>query len=128
MLDVTDIASHIKRDQRIVAAYLLGSAVADRLRPDSDLDIAVLPARGTPWSATDTLELATSLSVVVGRTVDVGVLSSRNLIYASQALLTGERFFCRDMFVADLTAAALLGLAVQFRFERKEIVDVYAAG
>jgi len=126
-LDLTAIAQRIDRDERIVAAYLLGSAVAGRMRADSDLDIAILPAMGTPWSATDTVDLASNLSLMAGRTVDLGVLSSQNLIYASQVFLTGERFFCRDAFAADLAAATLLGLAAQFRFERKEIVDVYAA-
>ena len=122
-----DGLGQIDCDKRIVAAYLLGSAVAGRLRADSDHDIAILPVMGTPWSAADTVDLASSLSVIAGRTVDLGVLSSQNLIYASQAFLTGERFFCRDDFAADLAAATLLGLAAQFRFERKEIVDVYAA-
>jgi predicted nucleotidyltransferase len=127
MLDLTSIARQLDRDQRIQAAYLLGSAVSGRLRTDSDLDIAILPAAGTPWSARDTVELATDLSLIARRNVDLGVLSSQNLVYAAQALLTGERFFCRDEFQTDLAAATLLGLNAGFRFERKEIVDAYAA-
>ena len=127
MLDLTDITRHIERDQRIIAAYVLGSAVADRMRADSDVDIAILPAATTLWLARDTVDLAAGLSLIAGRTVDVGVLSNRNVIYASQAFLTGERFFCRDVFTTELTAATLLSLAAQLRFERKEIVDGYAA-
>lgn len=125
--DLSAIAQRIDRDGRVLAAYLLGSAVSGRLRADSDLDIAILPAPGTPWSARDTVELAADLSPIAGRSVDLGVLSSQNLIYAAQALLTGERLFCRDEFQTDLAAATLLGLTAGFRFERKEIVDGYIA-
>lgn len=129
MLDLSPIEQEIARDRRILSAYLLGSAVSGRMRPDSDLDIAVLPvATAGLLGQVDIAELSTNLSLAAGRTVDVGILSSRNLIYASEAILKGERFFCRDTFQADLAAATLLGLAIQFRFERREIVDAYTAG
>ena len=128
MLDLSSIEQEIDRDRRILSAYLLGSAVSGRMRPDSDLDIAVLPvATAGLLSQVDIAELSATLSLAAGRTVDVGVLSSRNLIYASEAILKGERFFCRDVFKADLAAVTLLGLAVRFEFERREIVDAYTA-
>ena len=128
MLDLSPIEPEIERDRRILSAYVLGSAVSGRMRPDSDLDIAVLPvATAGPLSQVDIAELSATLSLAAGRAVDVGVLSSRNLIYASEAILKGERFFCRDRFQADLAAATLLGLAAQFRYERREIVDAYTA-
>ena len=129
MLDLSAIEREIDRDRRILSAYLLGSAVSGRMQPDSDLDIAVLPVvTAGPLLQVDIAELSATLSLAAGRAVDVGVLSSRNLIYASEAIFKGERFFCRDRFQADLTAATLLGLAIQFRFERREIVDAYTAG
>ena len=129
MLDLSPIEQEIDHDRRILSAYVLGSAVSGRMRPDSDLDIAVLPvATAGLLSQADIAELSAALSLAAGRTVDLGVLSSRNLIYASEAIFKGERFFCRDTFQADLAAATLLGLALQFRFERREIVDAYTAG
>ena len=126
MLDLSPIEQEIDSDPRILSAYLLGSAVSGRMRPDSDLDIAVLPTVTTgPFLQVDIAELSASLSLAAGRAVDVGVLSSRNLIYASEAIFKGERFFCRDRFQADLAAATLLGLFIQFNFERREIVDAY---
>ena len=129
MLDLSPIELEIDRDPRILSEYVLGSAVSGRMRPDSDLDIAVLPvATAGLLQQVDIAELSATLSLAAGRVVDLGVLSSRNLIYASEAILKGERFFCRDTFQADLAAATLLGLAIQFRFERREIVDAYTAG
>ena len=37
------IVSHLSSQGHVAAAYLLGSAADRRLRPDSDVDIAVLP-------------------------------------------------------------------------------------
>lgn len=127
MLDLSSIERHLERDPRILAAYVLGSAANGRLRADSDLDIAILPVVGKRLSQVDMMELSATLSPVAGRSVDLGVLSSHNLIYASEALLNGQRFFCRDAFQADLAAATLLGLAARLRFERKEIIDAYTA-
>jgi len=127
MVDLSVVQQLLRGDARIVSAYVLGSAAEGRMRADSDLDIAVLAAGGTGIPPADLLELSAKLSLAAGRTVDLGVLSAKNLIYASQVLLKGMRFFCRDAFAADLAAATLLGLAVQFHFERKEVVDEYAA-
>jgi len=128
MFDLSPIEQKIARDDRILSAYVLGSAISGRMRPDSDLDIAVLPVAAGRLFQVDIADLSATLSLAAGRAVDVGILSSRNLIYASEAILKGERFFCRDRFQADLAAATLLGLAVQFRFERREIIDAYTAG
>lgn len=115
------------RDPRILAAYVLGSTVSGRMRPDSDLDIAVLPVKGGQLSQVDMVDLSAALSLAARRPVDLGALSSRNLIYSSEALLKGRRFFCRDAVQTDLAAATLLGLSIQFRFERREIVNAYTA-
>jgi predicted nucleotidyltransferase len=127
MLDLSTIEQEIDRDPRILSAYVLGSAVSGRMRPESDLDIAVLPVAGGPLSQGDISELSATLSLTAGRVVDVGILSSRNLIYASEALLKGRRFFCRDTFQTDLAVATLLGLAARFKFERREIIDAYTS-
>ncbi|UCD57982.1 MAG: nucleotidyltransferase domain-containing protein [Candidatus Hydrogenedentota bacterium] len=127
MLDLSTIEQEIDRDPRVLSAYVLGSAVSGRMRPESDLDIAVLPVAGGPLSQGDISELSATLSLAAGRVVDVGILSSRNLIYASEALLKGRRFFCRDTFQTDLAVATLLGLTARFKFERREVVDAYTS-
>ncbi len=86
MLDLSQIGQQIKCDDRILAAYLFGSAVQDQLRLKSDIDIALLPVSGKKLSPLDLLEMATLLTSSAGRTVDLGVMSSQNLIYSSQAI------------------------------------------
>ena len=57
--------------------------------------------------------------------VDVGELSSRNLVYANEAIHRGLRIYADNPDAADLYAATLLGLYVQFNQSRKEIIDAY---
>lgn len=119
------VAELLSADERILAAYLLGSFGTERQRPDSDIDIAVMPRPDCRLTADELMDLAGALTAAAGRRVDVGLLSTQNLIYACQAIGDGRRIFCRDAFRADLTAATLLSLAAQLRFERREIVDAY---
>lgn len=121
------IVTRLKGEHRILAGYLLGSAVSNRMRPDSDLDIALLAYQGKTLSQQDLFDLAADLTTLAGRQVDLGVLSSQNLIYASEALLKGQRFYCTEPHQTDLEASTLLGMAMEFHSERREIVDAYTA-
>ncbi|HEX42323.1 MAG TPA: nucleotidyltransferase domain-containing protein [Phycisphaerales bacterium] len=85
-VDLSSIEQVLQGDARIVSAYVLGSAAEGRMRADSDVDIAILPVAGRGFSPVDILELSAKFSLAAGRTVDLGMLSSRNLIYASQVL------------------------------------------
>ena len=115
-------------DPRLDAAYALGSVVRGGLRASSDIDIALLPASGATLPARDLSELAARLADIAERPVDLGVLSSRNLVYAHQAILTGECVWLRDGISAGLRIATLLGLYTRFQFDRREVLDAYTVG
>ena len=115
-------------DRRFDAAYALGSVVRCQLRKSSDIDIALLPASGVTPMPSDLLELAGLLTDIAGRPVDLGVLSSRNLVYAHQAILTGKRVWRRAGAGVDMRIATLLGLYARFQFDRREVLDAYRAG
>lgn len=121
-------STRFDKDPRILAAYMLGSAVNGTLRPDSDLDFGILLLPGATLSAEEINGLATDLTLSCGRPVDIGLISGRNLIYARQCVLTGKQIFCRDVFGAGLRVATLLGLSMQLDFERQEILHAYTAG
>jgi predicted nucleotidyltransferase len=127
-LPITAVAcKRFKTEPRILAAYLLGSAANGTLRLDSDIDFGLLLQPGEILSGLEINDLASELALGLGRPVDVGLISARNLIYARQCILTGKQVFCRDVFRAGLTVATLLGLAMQLDFERQEIVHAYTA-
>jgi len=66
------------------AAYLLGSAAEDRLRPDSDVDIAILIRRSSAFSVEDRLALMATLGRIFRRSIDLGLLDTSNLVYAKE--------------------------------------------
>ena len=115
-----------ENEPRILAAYMLGSAVRGLLRPDSDLDFGILLHPGEMMSALDINDIASDLTLSFGRPVDIGLVSAHNLIYARQCVLTGKQIFCRDVFRAGLAVVALLGLAMQLDIERREILHAYS--
>ena len=117
-----------EEENSILAVFLLGSAAAGTLRPDSDIDLGVISEPGVELGALKRLEIAGALSYELGRTVDIGVVSSRNLVYAREALLKGKLLYSKDRDRVNLIRANLLGMYVQFNMERKEVVDAYTAG
>jgi len=114
-------------DNRVDAVFLLGSAVNGQMRSDSDIDIALLPSKGTELDAITCNEMVSSLALDSGKEIDVGIISSDNLIYAYQAVMTGRQIFSRDQYYVDNMVAFLLGMYGQFNLERMEVCDAYSA-
>ena len=109
----------------VSAAFLLGSASLDQLRPDSDVDIALLPVPGYFPSVFERVDISACLEDVIGREVDIGILGTDNLIYAKEAYLTGHCIYSTDNYYRDLFGATALGLYVGLRRERKEVERAY---
>ncbi len=57
--------------------------------------------------------------------MDIGELSSRNLVYANEALHLGIQLYARDPEAAALYGANLLGLYLEFNEKRQKIVHAY---
>lgn len=120
--------SVIEHDPRILAVYALGSAARDEVRFDSDIDLALLLAPGAVLPATELVALATRLTSEMGRPVDLGLLSSLNLVYTRQAVLAGRCIYRRSASLATGMVANWLGLYASFQDERREILDAYTTG
>jgi uncharacterized protein len=111
----------------VTAAYLLGSAAADRLRPESDVDVAILPARRSRLSIPDRLAIADKLSQVFGREVDLGFLSTTNLVYTKEAITAGRLLVDRDPSATAEFAMHALAMYAALQEERREVLRAYAA-
>lgn len=122
-LDIEVQIPILKADPRILAAYLLGSANEGRMRPDSDVDIALMPEPGSGFSDLERLDLGARLGLALGRDVDLGVVGPENLVYSRQAILCGSRMVAHDRGRAELREATLLGLYARYWDERKEVAD-----
>lgn len=119
------ISSILILDNRIEAAYLLGSIVSGRLHDKSDIDLAILPNPPASFSTIDRLSLASRLREALPYEVDIGILGTQDVIYASQAILHGHCIFFRDGFKKDLFAATCLALYVELKRQRIEVECAY---
>jgi len=128
---MTDIAQHIHAafadNDAVAAVYLLGSALTGRLRGDSDIDIAILPANRCAISVQERLQVAARLELALGRTIDIGVLDGMNLVYAHEAILKGRRIVTRDINYTDAAETRFLGCYLQLREDRREIEGAYSS-
>ncbi|MDA3896040.1 MAG: nucleotidyltransferase domain-containing protein [Desulfobacteraceae bacterium] len=127
-ITIEKIITVLKKDTRVAAAYLFGSAAKGELRPDSDIDIAILPVPKIFLTQMDLLKLSSQLEDHCGREVDIGILSSKNLIYTKEAILNGKCIYEKDDIYCRLFVATALGLYAQLKKERKEVEDAYISG
>ena len=127
-MNFSSVISHFDQIPHIIAVYALGSVVRDELRRESDIDLALLLAPGESLSSTELVDLSVQLEETLGRSVDLGLLSTRNLIYLRQAVLTGQCIYRRPFTQAALLVASGLGLYANFHDERREVLSAYTAG
>jgi hypothetical protein len=76
----------------------------------------------------DLLKLSSQLEDHCGREVDIGILSSKNLIYTREAILKGNCIYEIDDIYSRLFAATALGLYAQLKKERREVENAYISG
>jgi predicted nucleotidyltransferase len=121
------IIAHLRGQAHVAAAYLLGSAATGRLRPDSDVDIAVLPVRRDELLLAERLSLTAELGRMVGREVDLGVLTTRDLVYAKEAVTRGRLVFDRDHVATATFEMYALSMYASLQEARREVLRAYAA-
>jgi predicted nucleotidyltransferase len=110
-----------------VAIYRYGSAGTEHERPDSDVDLAVLPARPLPFDIS--LALAGDLGDIVRRPVDLVDLLKAPTILRAQIIAYGERLYCADERACSLFEDYVFSSYARFNEERRELVaDILARG
>jgi len=117
----------LQRCEAVGAAYLLGSAAAGRMRGDSDVDVAILPSRSTGFTVEQRLALTAELARLFGRPVDLGVLSTANVVYAKEAVVHGRILFERSHHVTSRFAMLVLSMYASLQEARREVLRTYAA-
>lgn len=121
------VANRLRQNDKIVAAYLLGSAVDGRLRADSDVDIALLPARGASFTGKERMDLAGDLEILAGKPVDLGILNTGNLVYAKEAVARGKVILERDRAARVRFDGLVLSMYAELQENRREALHAYAA-
>jgi uncharacterized protein len=109
------------------AVYRFGSWGSEAERPDSDIDLAVLPS--TRMETVFRWELAQRLASIAGRDVDLVDLSSASTVLRMQVIAHGERLFCADEFFVEQFEDAVFSGYARLNEERAGILsDVYQRG
>lgn len=110
-----------------LAIYRFGSWGTAAERPDSDIDLAVLPAQRL--SSVFRWELAQRLASLAGRDVDLVDMQSASTVLRMQVLTQGERLHCRDVDAVERFEDSVFSSYARLNEERREILaDIAARG
>ena len=108
----------------VQSVHLFGSAASGSLRPDSDVDLAVLRPGGTPpIDPVALFDAAQDVAIAVGRDVDLVDLRSTNTVFATQIVGYGRRIFMRDEYESDLFICHTLSEHARLNERRREIIE-----
>ena len=128
MIDAAILDACIERfskESNLLAVWVLGSAVTDRLREDSDVDFALYYSPGTQLDLAAHGGLVLDLERILGRTVDLGLLSSRNLVFAAQAIRKGQLIYAPDPQAVIALTSRIQSLYLDFKQDRKIVEEAY---
>lgn len=106
------IASVLSDFPLVAGAYLYGSALGE-CRPDSDIDVGIIPASPDRRSARDRFDLETRVETALGQfdghPFDVRTFFEDSPLFVVPAVRSGKLVFARDMdAVTDLLERAAL--------------------
>jgi uncharacterized protein len=110
-----------------IAAVVFGSAAGGSLRPDSDVDLALLFAEGRVPREDEILEMRADLEQLLRRDVDLIVLNQASPILAFQAARHGTLLFCRDRRAYERFLVRLITEYADFKRIRRPIEEAVLA-
>lgn len=122
---LNEAIDYFKSFNIINTVYLHGSYAKETQHPNSDIDFAVLLKGSSYLNTEKILIISSKLEIIFNRKVDLGVLSSKNLIYAKEVIEHGKPVFCRNKFEKEMFEATMLSMYLNFQLERKEILNAY---
>lgn len=117
------VMRYLETQPTVLAAVVFGSAAAGRLRPQSDLDLALLFAHDSVPDAFAALALRNTLAVHAKRDVDLVVLNDASPILAFQAITYGQVILCRDRRAYEAYLVRLITAYADFKRIRRPIEE-----
>ncbi len=117
------IVGYLAANPAVIAGVLFGSAAAGRLRPDSDLDLALLFAAQQVPDDLAVLDMRAALEQIIRRDVDLIVLNHASPILAFQIVKHGKLVFCRDHVAYDRFLVRLISEYADFKRIRRPIEE-----
>lgn len=123
--EIEIISEQVSKFPDVLAVYLLGSAANDVMRQGSDIDLAILTFAGKKITGSELLTLSGNLGYSLGLDFDIGEMSSKNLVYSKEAILTGKCIFTKDKLKTEQKINTLLSMYYNFQIERREVLNAY---
>jgi uncharacterized protein len=120
------INEYFTKDDRIAAVYIHGSFAKNTIHNNSDIDLAILLNKNEKISSLELLNFSTDLDIKLERHIDIGFLSSENLVYSKEVIKNGLRTYCNKENFTMLMEATLLSMYANLQQERKEILNAYS--
>jgi predicted nucleotidyltransferase len=123
--EITIVARIREAFPHLVALYLHGSAAKGQIRPESDIDIALLFKKHEMPDRMKLFFLAPVIEEAVGRRVDLSILATENTVFAKEVLVNGKQLFCRDAKLCEQFAMYVYSFYGKLNDERAEIISTY---
>lgn len=112
----------------LIVLYLFGSAAEDRLRAESDLDIAFLALATAESKALQVYDAAQSVATALHRDVDLVDLSEASTVMRAQVIGNGRRIYVADEYQANLFEAHALSDYARLQEERSGALRAFTEG
>jgi uncharacterized protein len=119
------INCYFREDNCIIAVYLHGSYSKNKVRSDSDIDLAILVKPNKKISSMELLKMSGDLEIELKKVIDIGVVSAKNLVYAKEVIANGLCILNNDNNAKDFCEMTLLSMYTDFQYERKEVLNAY---
>jgi uncharacterized protein len=124
---VEAVQTYLAEHAPVIAAVIFGSAAGGPLRPDSDVDLALLFAAEQVPGEDEILEMRADLEQLLRRDVDLIVLNQASPILAFQAARHGTLLFCRDRRAYERFLVRLITEYADFKRIRRPIEEAVLA-
>jgi predicted nucleotidyltransferase len=88
------LVAYLVKQGDVLAAYLFGSQVTGKIRPDSDIDLSLLLSESDKMERFERrLQMMHEISRICGVEADVIILNDAPLVLVHQILKTGQLFY-----------------------------------
>lgn len=94
---IEQLTAYLVNQEDVLAAYLFGSQVTGKMRPDSDIDVSLLLSDSDKMERFERrLQMMNDISRICGTEADVIILNDAPAILAYRILKTGRLFYEMD--------------------------------
>ena len=121
--EIQAVTRYLETQPAVLAAILFGSAAAGRMRPESDLDLALLFAHEHVPDVFMALDMRVILEQHAKRDVDLIVLNDASPIIAFQAVKYGQVISCCDQRAYQSYVVRLITEYADFKQIRRPIEE-----